>query len=307
MQYAVAVAQSGSISKASAALFVAQPNLSRAIKELENELGITLFDRSAQGMKLTPEGEVYIGYAQKILTEIEEMKTHFHRGYVKKQRFSISVPRASYITDAFTEFSLSFGSEPIEIYYHETDSLTAVNNILHAGYHLGIIRYEKQFAHYFEILLGQQNLKGECVASFCPLLLMHRDSPLAQMEKIRTADLSACIEIAHADPLTPPLSLEEVREKECVQRRIYVFERGSQLELLGRNPQTFMWVSPIPGPILERYSLVQRPCVDNRRVYEDLFIHPKDYKLSRLDRRFIECLREAGRKYIPEQEAVYPD
>ena len=73
MKYAVVVAETNSINKAAEKLFVGQPNLSRAIKELESNLGITLFERKAKGMFLTPDGEVFIRYAKNVL--IEKTKT----------------------------------------------------------------------------------------------------------------------------------------------------------------------------------------------------------------------------------------
>ena len=69
LKYAVEVAETGSINKASEKLYVSQPNLSRAIKELEASLGVTIFDRSAKGMVLTPDGEVFVRYARSITIE----------------------------------------------------------------------------------------------------------------------------------------------------------------------------------------------------------------------------------------------
>ena len=83
-----------------------------------------------------------------------------------------------------------------------------------------------------------------------------------------------------------------------IDRRIFVFERTSQFELLTRNPETFMWVSPIPQSLLDRYDLVQKDCVENRKIYKDLLIYKNGYKLSKLDRHFITCLTEAKRKYM---------
>ena len=105
MKYALAVAEARSINKAAEELFVGAPALSRAIKELENTLGVTLFERSARGMFLTPEGELFISYAKKILKQIDDIETIFKEGITAKRQFSISVPRASYIADAFAEFS----------------------------------------------------------------------------------------------------------------------------------------------------------------------------------------------------------
>ena len=105
LKYAVEVAETGSINKASEKLYVSQPNLSRAIKELEASLGVTIFDRSAKGMVLTPDGEVFVRYARSILRQVDAIEEVFSKGTTEKKKFSISVPRASYVTDAFAEFS----------------------------------------------------------------------------------------------------------------------------------------------------------------------------------------------------------
>ena len=105
LKYAVEVAENGSINKAAEALYMNQPNLSKAIKELENSLGITIFSRTAKGMNVTPEGEEFLRHARKILRQIDEMEALYKGGAAAQQRFSISVPRASYISHAFAQFS----------------------------------------------------------------------------------------------------------------------------------------------------------------------------------------------------------
>ena len=77
MRYAVEVARAGSISRASETLYMNQPNLSRAIRDLEGTLGITLFERTARGMVPTPEGEVFLERARRILGEIDEMEAFY--------------------------------------------------------------------------------------------------------------------------------------------------------------------------------------------------------------------------------------
>ena len=83
MKYAVAVAETGSINKAADRLFVGQSNLSRAIKELENSLGVAIFERSAHGMELTPEGGVFLRYAKAILQQVDEVEHMFTEGSAK--------------------------------------------------------------------------------------------------------------------------------------------------------------------------------------------------------------------------------
>lgn len=301
MKYAVEVARIGSINKASEVLLVAQPNLSRSIKELESDLGILIFDRSSKGMALTPEGEEFIGYATKILEQINDVEKMYKDGTPKKQKFSISVPRASYISDAFSRFSLSIDESPAEIFYMETNSYHAIQNILNADYKLGIIRYAEHFDKYFKAMLEEKELAYELIAEFCYVLIMHRDCVLASFDEIHFSDLSAQIEIAHADPFVPSLPIAQVRKEELpdnIGRRIFVFERASQFDLLSENKDTFMWVSPLPSKLLERYELVQRECPDNRRLYRDVLIYRKDYKLTELDHRFISELYKSKHLYL---------
>lgn len=301
MKYAVEVAKVGSLNKASETLLVATPNISRSIKELEGDLGIVIFDRTAKGMELTPEGEEFINYAKGILSQIDEVENLYKKGTSKKQKFSISVPRACYISEAFSEFSKSLSDEPAEIFYKETNSQRTINNILNHDYKLGIIRYAENYDKYFKSMLDEKGFCYEMVTEFSYSLIMSVDNPLAKKEIITFDDLTDYIEIAHADPYVPSMPLSKVVKEELpdnIDRRIFIFERASQFDLLSNNPETFMWVSPAPESLLKRYNLVQKKCVDNKKIYKDVLIYKNGYKLSKLDRQFMTELCEAKRKYL---------
>jgi hypothetical protein len=83
-----------------------------------------------------------------------------------------------------------------------------------------------------------------------------------------------------------------------IHRRIFVFERASQFDLLSENPETFMWVSPASQQLLDRYNLVQRKCKGNHKVYKDMLIYHTGYKLTKLDKQFITALCDSKRKYL---------
>lgn len=301
MKYAVEVAKLGSLNKAAETLLIAQPNISRSIKELEADLGITIFQRSAKGMILTPEGEEFIEYARDILHRIDKIEQSYRDGSHKKRKFSISVPRACYISSALAEFSKNIGDSDVEIYYKETNSKKTIKKLLENEYKLGIIRYSENYDRYYKTMLEEKGLAYELVAEFSYVLIMSRDNPLASKEKITYEDLSSFIEIAHADPYVPSLPMSKVFREELpdnIGQRIFVFERGSQFDLLSENPKTFMWVSPASQKILDRYNLVQRVCEGNKKVYKDVLIYHKGYKLTKLDKDFITALCIARRKFI---------
>lgn len=302
LKYAVTVAKAGSLSKAQEQLFIAQPNLSRAIKELEKELNIVIFDRNTKGVTLTPDGERLISYGEKLLKEINYIEEQFKGEKTNKIVFSISVPRASYICNAFAEFSKELvKEEKCEVYYKETNNQRTLTNVLEKGYKFGIIRYATVFDKYFKQTIENKNLAYEMITEFNYVLLVNKESPLTKIEKVKFSDLEPLIEIAHADPYAPSVTLAEIKKEELpdnISKRIFVFERASQFEVLSTNTETFMWVSPVPQDILERYGLVQLECEENKKVYKDVLIYQKNYKLTNLDKLFITKLCESKRKYI---------
>ena len=301
IKYAVEVAKAGSLNKASQTLLIAQPNLSRSIKELESDLGIAIFDRSAKGMLLTPEGEEFMGYAQNLLRQIEQLENLYKDPAMPKQRFSISVPRASYISEAFARFSCQISEQSAEIFYKETNSQRTIRNLLENDFRLGIIRYAENYDQYFRTMLDEKELTYELICEFSYQLIMSCDHPLAAKEEITFEDLCPFIEIAHADPYVPSLPLSKVVKEELpdnINRRIFIYERASQFDLLSENPQTFMWISPVPDKLLKRYGLVQRKCAENQKIYRDVLVYRNGYKLTALDNAFIAELCIAREKYL---------
>ena len=301
MKYAVEVARLGSLNKVAETLLVAQPNISRSIKELEADLGITIFHRSAKGMVLTPEGEEFIRYAESILKQIDAVEGLYKHGSPTKRRFSVSVPRACYISEAFASFSSEIGEGAAEMFYKETSTQSTLNDVQNGDYNLGIIRYAEGHDAAFKKTLEEKGLAAEMVAEFSYVLLMSRRHPLATAQTVSGIDLAPFIEVLHADSAIPTLPIAKATGNEASEttaRRIYVFERAGQYDLLSENPAAFMWVSPVSQELLDRYGLVQKQCVEKGRLYKDVLIYRESYRLSALDKQFITSLCQTRRKYV---------
>ncbi|MBE6553415.1 MAG: LysR family transcriptional regulator [Ruminococcaceae bacterium] len=299
LKYAVEVEKTKSISKAAENLYMGQPNLSRAIKELEESLGITIFSRTSKGISVTPDGEEFLQYAKQILSQVDEVEEIYRNGKVHKQKLSVCVPRSSYISAAFANFAQGISLDsPAEIFYKETNSSRTINNILKEQYNLGIVRYQTSFDRYYLNMFEEKNLEHELLTEFSYMLLASDQSPLAKQKVIQLEDLADYIEITHGDPYVPSLPMIDVKKAELsefVDKRIFVFERGSQFELLEKLPFSFMWVSPVPEEILEKYHLVSLPCRASAKVYRDVLIYRKGYRLTDLDRRFIDEVAKVGK------------
>lgn len=302
MKYAVSVAETQSLNKSAMILNVGQPNLSRAIKELESNLGVVLFERSPRGMTLTPEGAQFVQYARSILKQVEQVEDAMKSKKAPKKTFSVAVPRASYMCDAFTRFVNDIpADEEIDLFYRETNAARAIRNIIRDDYQMCILRYAKNYDQYYKDMIKENGLTYEVIAEFRYVLMMSRDCPLARQSSIKYSDLSYYTEIAHADPYVPSLPFSVVQKDELpnnTKQRVFVFERGSQMELLSQNTECFMWVSPSPQYMLDRYNLVQIPCAENNRIYRDVLVYRNDYLLTKYDRMFISRLNEVKKEII---------
>jgi len=291
LKYAVEVEKAKSISKAAENLFMGQPNLSRAIKELEESLGITIFSRTPKGMAPTLQGEEFLQYAKQILAQVDAVEMYYKDAKEDKQRFSVSVPRASYIACAFTEFTKKLDDgKCLEVFYHETNSMRAINNILQADYKLGIIRYQRSFEQYFSALLHEKDLKSELITEFSYKIVVSKHSKLAKKEVVSLKDLEDYTEISHADPYVPSLPFIDAKKAELsefVNKRIFIFERGSQMDILSNMHTSFMWVSPIPQRLLDLYDLVELECFENQKIYKDVLVYKNGYKFTKTDELFI--------------------
>lgn len=301
-KYAVEIAKTQSISKAAENLYMGQPNLSRAIKELEEHLGITIFRRTSRGITVTAEGEEFLQYANRIIAQVEQVEDIYVNGKRKKKQFSVCVPRTTYIAEAFAEFCKEMPmANPLELFYKETNSMRTISNITKEEYNLGIIRYQSTFDKYFRNMFSEKKLISETVSEFSYELVMSKHHPLAQKDIIDPQDLANYIEITHADPYVPSMPLIDVKKAELseyVDKRIFVFERGSQFELLSKVHTTFMWMSPTPDEIKDKYGLIVKPCKGNKKIYRDVLIYRSGYKLTELDNAFISKVVKAREKHI---------
>ena len=299
MRYAVEVARLGSLNKAAETLLIAQPNISRSIKELEKDLGISIFTRSAKGMVLTPEGKEFIGYAKGILKQIDDVELLYKGGARKKQKFSLCAPHSPYVVQALAAFLKADEGCPAEIVYKETDAEQTIQSVLSGECKLGIVRYAEAVEKHLQATLEEKGLCHKPVAAFSYLLTMSRHHPLAEEKEFDPKALSPFVEILHTDAYTPPLSPKATKTPPAyhTERHVMLSECACLLDLLAENTDAFAWAAPLSAAVLERYALTQRVGAADKG-YRDVLIYRDSYKLTRSDKQFLAILNEEKRKHF---------
>lgn len=298
LQYAVEVEKTGSITQAAINLYMEQPNLSKAIKTLEESLGAPIFKRTSKGVVPTARGRIFLEHARSVLVQIDEMEHLYRTDQGNSVEFSLSMPRASYLSAACSRFIKKIGGEKsINVWLRETNSADTIRSVETGEYNLGIIRYQSGTERFFEKETGAKGLSMELVFEYPLRLLMSKEHPLSDKDEISPEDLAPFIEIVHGDGVRGRRDETERKGKVEFNKRIYVFERGSQFDLLWENPDTYMWVSPMPSEILCRYQLIEQSCKKNTKAYCDYLIYRKGYSLSDWDKEFIDQLDEVKKEW----------
>ena len=138
-KYAVTVAEAGSMNEAARLLFISQPSLSAAIRELEDETGTELFLRTNRGIALTPEGEEFIGYARMLLEQYQLMESKYIAKEKTKKKFSVSMQHYTFAVSAFVELVKQFGMDEYEFAVHETKTYDVIDDVTNFRSEIGIL------------------------------------------------------------------------------------------------------------------------------------------------------------------------
>ena len=165
LRYIIEIAQCGSVSAASKRLYVAQPNVSKAIRNLEEEYQIQLFVRTARGMVPTREGQQFIAQARRVIQEIEGLNRKFPGN--KKGTdvdMKISIPRASYASYAFGKYVEQVrDAEELRLHIRECNSVQALDNLTKKHYNLALIRMEDKYEEYYYSIIHDVGVKSPTI------------------------------------------------------------------------------------------------------------------------------------------------
>ena len=296
LKYVVEVDKTGSINKAAKNLYMGQPNLSAAIKELEKELGISIFYRSKKGVFATKEGEKFLFHAKKIISQVNELKSLYKPNTSNLPiHFSIAACRATYITIAISNFINNLKNKKgMTVNFNETNSLNVINEVANGNAEIGIIRYQNIHENYFASLLKSKSLIFEPLWESKLFLTFSENHSLIAEKEIKSEMLKKYIEIVQGDMKVPVDKSSNLSNSyQPSPQSISVYDRGSHVNLLVNVKEAFMWVPILPENILKRNKLVQRECADLKIITKDILIYSLEREQSIYIKNFISSLKES--------------
>ena len=236
LKYVVEVAKTKSINAAAQALFISQSGLSTAIKELEEEIGVTLFNRTNRGISITSDGETFIRYANNVLLQYRFMEEKYFGGSEVKSPFSVSMHHSTFATKIFAQIIKEFGIADYEYSLFETTTKTVLDNIRLAKSELGVLYISSFNRDYYDKVFKESDLSFEVLGSFPICAYVSENHPLAGKKEILLSELEEypCL-IFDQDENSSFYFYEEIISAYQYKNIIRTSDRGTTLELLAET------------------------------------------------------------------------
>lgn len=189
LRYAITVAGASSMNEAARTLFISQPSLSSAIKELEEEIGVELFHRTNRGILITPEGEEFLGYAKQVVAQYELVEAKYVSKVQQKKKFSVSMQHYTFAVNAFVELVKQVGMDQYEFAIYETTTHDVIENIKNFKSEIGILYLNDFNRKILTKIFRDANLEFHELLQCSIYVYMWRGHPLANQTEVSLEEL----------------------------------------------------------------------------------------------------------------------
>ncbi|GGI66537.1 MULTISPECIES: LysR family transcriptional regulator [Enterococcus] len=187
--YLEKIIEKGSINEAAKELFLTQPSLSNAVKDLESEMGIQILLRNARGVSLTPEGREFLAYSRQILDQVNLLEEKFKHTQPRKQAFSVSAQHYAFVVHAFVELIRSVDSKEYDFTLRETETENIFSDLASFRSELGVLYLNSFNRQVMTKLFNEKNLVFTPLFDAKPHVFVSRDNPLTKKKKLKLEDL----------------------------------------------------------------------------------------------------------------------
>ena len=240
LNYAITISEMGSFNKASEVLYVAQPSLTEAIKELEKELGITIFHRSVRGVSLTSDGIEFISYARELYHQYESILDKYSENGKLKKKFGVSTQHYSFATKSFVELVKKLSTDEYEFAIREVRTNRVINDVSTLKSEIGILYLSDFNSTLITKLLRTNNLEFHELIECDAYVYIWKEHPLAKNKSIRFDELVKypCLSFEQGGNGSMYFA-EEILTNNQYPRKIKVSDRATMLNLMvGLNGYT---------------------------------------------------------------------
>jgi DNA-binding transcriptional LysR family regulator len=300
IRYAITVADNSSMSEAAKELFLSQPTLSNAIKDLENEIGISIFHRTNKGILISSEGGEFLGYARQILEQTSLLEEKYLGRKPQKIKFNVSTQHYSFAVNAFVDLIRDYGMDSYDFQLRETRTYEIIEDVNRMNSEIGILYLNEFNRKVISKILKENNLRFNKLFHAKPHVFISKDNPLNTREKVTLTDLENYPYLSFEQGNYNSFYFsEEILSTLSHKKSIKVSDRATLFNLLiGLNGYTIC--SGVISEELNGKNIIALPLDAGEEEMQIGYIIHNDVTLSRFCEIYIEKLIEAVKQYCYE-------
>lgn len=292
LRYIIEVAKYGSISIAAKNLFITQPSLSNAIRDLEKELHTTIFERTNRGISLTVAGTEFLGYARQVIEQTELLEKRYFDPKLSKQHFSVSTQHYAFAVSAFVDLIKIYGTDEYEFSLRETKTFEIIEDVKTLRSEIGILYMNTFNANVLKKLIKENNLKFTDLFVAKPHVFISAANPLASKDSVSLDDLVDYPYLSFEQGEYNSFYFsEEILSTFSYKKRIKVSDRATLFNLLiGVNGYTIS--TGVISRALNGEEIIAVPLEVDESIVVGWVAH-ENMTLSQLGLNYIEHLKAA--------------
>jgi DNA-binding transcriptional LysR family regulator len=291
LKYVIEIVLCGSINEAARRLYMSQPSLSKAVKELEKELGIDIFLRTSRGITLSTDGAEFLGYARQVVEQAELLERRYFNATPSQQLFSVSTQHYAFVVNAFVEMIKKHGALEYQFTLRETRTYEIIEDVKNLRSEIGILYLSSFNEKVMTQMMKEEGLEFHPLFEAKPHIFISAQNPLATKSVVTLVDLEEYPRLSFEQgKYNSFYYAEEMFSTIPRKKSIHVSDRATLFNLLiGLNGYTIS--TGILSTDLNGSDIVSVPLDEDETISVGWIVHKKT-RLSRMAKIYLEELKQ---------------
>lgn len=296
LKYVIKVSECDSLTEAAEKLYISQPSLTNAIKDLEKELNVQIFTRTNRGVNISKEGEVFLGYARQVTEQVHLLEEKYVSSKGGKQSFCVSTQHYSFSINAFVDLIKKYGNEEYDFSIRETQTYEIIDDVAKMKSEIGVLFLNDFNEKVLQNILKMNNLEFHELFKALPHVFVSTTHPLANRKEVAIEELYDYPYLSFEQGEHNSFFFsEEILSTEVHQKNIRVRDRATMLNLItGLDGYTFC--SGIIDSKLNGINIITIPLKAQGFMRIGYITH-KNFITSKLGQYYIDSLIEISKAY----------
>ncbi|EHJ56975.1 hypothetical protein HMPREF9318_00578 [Streptococcus urinalis FB127-CNA-2] len=291
LQYIIKIVETGSMNEAAKQLYITQPSLSNAVRDLENEMGISIFIRNPKGITLTKDGVEFLSYARQVIEQTTLLEDRYKNNNSNRELFSVSSQHYAFVVNAFVSLLKNTDMTQYELFLRETRTWEIIDDVKNFRSEIGVLFLNHYNRDVLTKLLDDSHLNYKVLFKTHPHIFVSKDNPLAKKDLISMDDLEDFPYLSYDQGIHNSFYFsEELMSQMPHSKSIVVSDRATLFNLMiGLNGYTV--ATGVLNSNLNGDHIVSVP-LDVEDEIEIVYLKHEKANLSKMGETFIDYLLE---------------